>query len=73
MTPNQEAKVQRTAVKLAQALEKSSDAMQTHLAAWHKAGLPVKGLDDGRLLLLERMQEFSRHLRSVYDKEGGAA
>lgn len=72
MTRN-DTKVKKTALKLAQALEKSCDAMNAYTAACRDAGLPFKGADDGRVLLLEDMVEFSCHLRSVYDKEGGAA
>lgn len=66
-------KVKKTALKLAQALEKSCDAMNAYTTACRDAGLPFKGTDDGRMLLLEDMAEFFCHLRSVYDKEGGAA
>lgn len=70
MTRN-DTKVKKTALKLAQALEKSCDAMNAYTAACRDAGLPFKGADDGRVLLLEDMAEFSCHLRSVYDKERG--
>lgn len=70
MTRN-DTKVKKTALKLAQALEKSCDAMKAYTAACRDAGLPFKGADDGRVLLLEDMVEFSYYLRSVYDKERG--
>lgn len=73
MTPKQEAQVKKTGLKLAQSLEKSCDAMNDYLRACREAGLPYKGADDGRTLLMERMTEFSCYLDSVYNKEGGAA
>lgn len=72
MADRKQAAVQRTALKLAQALEKSCEAMNAYTRACRDAGLPFKGADDGRVLLLENMAEFSSYLRSVYDKEGGA-
>lgn len=65
--------VKKTALKLAQALENSCDAMNAYTRACRDAGLPFKGQDDGRVLLLENMSEFFCYLRSVYDNEGGAA
>ena len=73
MTPKQEAQVKKTGMKLAHALDKAGDAMNAYTAACREAGLPFKGLDDGRVLLLEDMVEYQMHLRSVYDKEGGGA
>ena len=69
----QEIAVKKTALKLAQALEKACDAMNAFTLACRDAGMPFKGADDGRVLLLEDMVEFHLYLRSVFDKEGGAA
>ncbi|MBS0501145.1 MAG: hypothetical protein JSR74_12580 [Proteobacteria bacterium] len=66
-------KVKKTALKLATALDKACDAMNAYTCACRDAGLPFKGADDGRVLLLEDMVEYHMYLRSVYDKEGGAA
>jgi len=68
----QDMKVKKTALALAKALEKSCDAMNGYTAACREAGLPFKGADDGRVLLMEDMVEYFMYLRSVYDKEGGA-
>lgn len=73
MADRKQAAVKRTALKLAQALEKSCAAMNAYTRACRDAGLPFKGADDGRVLLLENMVEYSCYLRAVYDKEGGAA
>lgn len=65
--------VKKKALKLAAALDKSCEALNEFSAACRDAGLPFKGLDDSRVLLLEDMVEYANHLRSVHDKEGGAA
>ena len=70
---SQKIAVKKTALKLAQALEKACDAMNAYTRACRDAGLPFKGVDDGRVLLLEDMVEFHLYLRFVFDKEGGAA
>ena len=64
--------VKKTALRLADNLEKSCDALNDFSRACCDAGLPFKGMDDSRVLLLENMVEYMNHLRSVYDKEGGA-
>lgn len=68
MTPKQEQQVKKTALKLAQVLEKACDSMNDYTRACRDAGLPFKGADDGRVLLLEDMSEFYVFLRSVHDK-----
>lgn len=73
ITNRKDAAVKKTALKLAQQLEKSCDAMNAYTRACRDAGLPFKGIDDGRVLLRENMSEFHHYLRSVYDKEGGVA
>lgn len=73
MADRKQAAVKKTALKLAQALDKACDAMNAYTRACRDADLPFKGADDGRVLLLENMSEFGGYLRSVYDKEGGAA
>ena len=73
MTPKQEAQVKKAGLKLAQALDKAGDAMNAYTSACRDAGLPFKGLDDGRVLLLEDMVEYQMYLRSIYDKEGTSA
>lgn len=65
--------VKKKALKLVAALDKSCDAMNEFSAACRDAGLPFKRLDDSRVLLLEDMVEYANHLRSIHDKEGGAA
>lgn len=64
--------VKKKALKLAAVLEKSCDALSEFSSACRDAGLPFKGIDDSRVLLLERMVEYASYLRSVHDKEGGA-
>lgn len=64
--------VQKKALKLATALEKACDAMNEYSGACRDAGLPFKGLDDSRVLLLEDMIEYRNYLCAIYDK-GGAA
>lgn len=64
--------VKKKALKLAASLEKSCDALNEFSTACRDAGLPFKGLDDSRVLLLESMGEYARYLRSVHDKEDGA-
>ena len=68
----QQIAVQKKALKLAAALDKACDAMNEYSSACRDAGLPFKGLDDSRVLLLEDMVEYRNHLCAVYDK-GGAA
>lgn len=65
--------VKKKALKLAAALDKSCDAVNEFSAACREAGLPFKGLDDSRVLLMESMVEYANYLRAVHDKEGGAA
>lgn len=67
-----DAAVARTALKLSAALFKACDAMNAYTHACREAGLPFKGADDGRALLLEDMSEFANFLDSVHNK-GGAA
>ena len=52
---------------------KAGDALNAYSRACLDAGLPFKGADDGRVLLLENMVEYQMYLRSVYDKEGTSA
>ena len=66
----QEAAVAKTALKLSKALAKACDDMNAYTRACRDAGLPFKGADDGRVLLLENMSEFANYLESVYDKGG---
>lgn len=73
MTPKQEAQVKKTGMRLAQALDKAGDALNAYSRACLDAGLPFKGADDGRVLLLENMVEYQMYLRSIYDKEGTGA
>lgn len=65
--------VQKKAIRLADALDKACDALNAYSCACRDAGLPFKGADDSRVLLLENMVEYAGHLRAVYDKQGGAA
>jgi len=65
--------VQKKALKLAAALDKACDAMSEFSWACMDAGLPFKGADDSRVLLLESMVEYANHLRAVNDKQCGAA
>ncbi|MFZ7320490.1 hypothetical protein [Comamonas jiangduensis] len=65
----QQLAVQKKAVKLATALEKACDAVNEFSQACRNAGLPFKGADDSRVLLLQDMIEYMNHLRSVYDKQ----
>ena len=65
--------VQKKALKLADKLEKSCDALNEFSCACRDAGLPFKGLDDNRVLLMGSMVEYMNHLRAVYEKEGGEA
>ena len=73
MTPKQEAQVKKAGMKLAVALDKAGDALSAYSAACREAGLPFKGVDDSRVLLLENMTEYQMHLRGIYDKEGTSA
>ena len=66
----QQIAVQKKALKLAAALEKACDAMNEYSSACRDAGLPFKGLDDSRVLLMEDMVEYLGYLYSVYDKGG---
>lgn len=65
--------VQKKAIRLADALDKACDALNAFSSACREAGLPFKGIDDSRVLLMQDMVEYSTHLRSVHDKQGGAA
>lgn len=67
------ATVQKKAVRCAEALDKACDALNAFSCACRDAGLPFKGIDDSRVLLMEDMVEYANHLRSVHDKQGGAA
>ena len=73
MTPKQEAQVKKAGMKLAVALDKAGNALRAYSAACRDAGLPFKGLDDSRILLLEDMVEYQMHLRGIYDKERTSA
>lgn len=69
----QQITVKKKALNLVGALDKACDALNEFSAACRDAGIPFKGLDDSRVLLLEDMVEYANHLRSVHDKQGGAA
>ena len=68
----QQLAVKKAAIKLADSLEKSCDAMNACSSACRDAGMPFKGLDDNRVLLLEYMAEYMCHLRSVHNNEGAS-
>lgn len=68
MTPKQEAQVKKAGMKLAEALDKAGAALNAYSAACRDAGLPFKGVDDSRVLLLEDMVEYQIHLRSIYER-----
>lgn len=65
-----DAAVAKTALKLSKTLFQACDAMNAYTRACRDAGLPFKGLDDGRVLLLETMVEFASYLDDVYAKGG---
>lgn len=69
----QQIAVQKKALKLAAALNKACDALNEFSQACRDAGMPFKGADDGRMLLMENMVEYAVYLTSVHDKESGAA
>ena len=71
-TRTRDAAVTTTALKAALALDKACNAMNAYIRACAEAGLPYKGADDGRTLLVGSMSEFGAYLDSVYGK-GNAA
>ena len=73
MTPKHEQQIKKTGLKLAISLEKSCDAMNAYLSACRDAGVPFKGADDGRILLMGNMSEFQCYLQSVHERAGGTA
>lgn len=69
---NKDSAVAKTGLKAALALDKASEALNAHVRACLNAGLPYKGEDDGRTLLVGSMSEYATYLTAVYDK-GNAA
>jgi len=69
---SKEAAVAKTALKLSKTLFKACSDMTAYLHACRDADMPLKGADDGRLLLRAGMSEFASFLDSVHNK-GGAA
>lgn len=72
-TNRKDAAVKKAALKLAQQLEKSCEAMHDFNRACLDAEIPFRGIDDGRAILLEDMREFSAHLTTVHGKKGGSS
>lgn len=64
--------VAKAGLKAAKALEKACTAMNVYLRACSDADIPLKGADDGRLLLIGSMSEFSSYLFGQSETGGGA-
>lgn len=68
-TCGQARRVKKTALKLVKKLDEASTAMNEFIRACRDAGYSeIRGVDDSRLLLIERMQEYGFYLDSVHNK-----
>lgn len=69
-TTKQEQNRKKAAIKAAAALEKARLAVHAYTMACNECndGSQVRANDDGRVLLMESMTEYSGWLSSVYDK-----
>lgn len=69
-TTKQELRRKQAAIKAAAALEKAKLAVHNFSMACNKCndGSQVRRADDGRILLMGSMAEYSGWLSSVYDK-----
>lgn len=62
-------RVKAAALKASRKLDEATSAMWNFISACHAAGHPDDhGIADSRRLLIERMQEYSSHLDSVFNK-----
>ena len=72
-TISQRKKQQRTALALSKKLEAATDAMADFSMACFDCNEPIRGADDTRVTLPQRMREYSGYLRSVYEQGPRAA
>lgn len=69
-TTKAEASRKKAAIKAAAALQKATAAVHAYSMACYECsdGSQIKSADDGRLVLCEKMTEYSGWLSSVYAK-----
>lgn len=65
-----EAKREKTGLACAKALAKASESLRHFLMACNECNdaSGSRGSDDGRLLLMQNINEYERYLLSVYDR-----
>jgi hypothetical protein len=63
-----QAKKRGAALILAKKLNDATAATNAFLRACIDAGDPVRGSDDGRVLLMAQMSEYASYLDAVYNK-----
>lgn len=63
------AQVRRAALIAAKKLDAAVEAMEDYLLVVRSAGLPIRGEDDARKLLIRDMRDYSGFLENKYSKE----